>query len=127
MNNEEYVKQAVLTEATDYTPMAIRAADPEIIRLLHAGIGMCTESGEFVDALKKHIFYGRPLDKTNLKEEMADCLWYIAIACDQLNVSISELMDTNIKKLRARYPNNFNEYDAVNRNLDKEREILEGK
>lgn len=46
----------------------------------HAVIGYFTECGEFVDQYKKHMFYGRELDKTNLIEELGDMCWYLALA-----------------------------------------------
>lgn len=93
--------------------------------LLHAAMGMCTESAEFADALKKHIFYDKKLDETNLKEELGDMLWYMAIACANLGVSFEELMATNVKKLEARYAKTFTPEEAEKRNLETERDILE--
>jgi NTP pyrophosphatase (non-canonical NTP hydrolase) len=123
---QDYIQQAIQTEAF-YSPAYDRLnTDRNILRLLHAAMGMGTEVGEFTDQLKKHIFYGKPLDVINLKEEVGDLLWYIAVALDVCGVKdISEVMQQNIDKLRARYPNKFTEYDAEHRDLEKEREILE--
>lgn len=93
-------------------------------RLLHAMIGMCTETGEFADALKRHIFYGKSYDPVNLKEEIGDILWYVACACNALELDMQDVMDTNIAKLKARYGEKFSEERAENRNLELEREIL---
>jgi NTP pyrophosphatase (non-canonical NTP hydrolase) len=95
------------------------------MRLIHASLGMQTESAEFSDTIKKHIFYGKPLDVTNLKEEIGDMLWYVAIALDSLGSSFEEVMETNIKKLKARYGEKFSEESAITRNLIVERAILE--
>jgi NTP pyrophosphatase (non-canonical NTP hydrolase) len=43
----------------------------------HMQMGVITEVGEFVDAIKKHIAYGKPLDVVNLGEELADITWYL--------------------------------------------------
>ena len=96
----------------------------EEIDLLHAGLGMATEAGEFVDSLKKYIFYGKALDTVNLKEEIGDMLWYMALAIRILGTSFEELMETNIDKLYTRYPEKFTEYHALNRNLEEELKIL---
>jgi NTP pyrophosphatase (non-canonical NTP hydrolase) len=90
-------------------------------------MGLQTESAEMTDALKKHLFYGRELDVVNLKEEIQDCLWYISLVMDELDMTYEEAMETNIKKLAARYPEKFTEYHAENRDLITERAILEGK
>lgn len=124
MDSKEYQALALVTESKNYGEIE-RVSQEKLVRLLHGGIGVATEGGEILDALKKHIFYGKPLDEVNLKEEVGDLLWYIAIICDELNTSFDEIMSTNIEKLRARYGGKFSEVKALNRNLQTERAILE--
>jgi len=125
MNSKDYIQDAIRTESTDFSAMNERLMNDGTKRLLHAGIGLSTEAGEFLDALKKHIFYGKELDRVNLKEEMGDLFWYLAIACDELDVEFEPLMETNIAKLKARYGEKFSEQRAENRDLGTERTILE--
>jgi NTP pyrophosphatase (non-canonical NTP hydrolase) len=125
MNSNEYIQDAIVTESRNFEAMNERLNDDGLKRLLHAGIGLSTEAGEFLDALKKHIFYGKELDRVNLKEEIGDLFWYIAIACDELDVDFEPLMETNIKKLKARYGEKFSQAKAQKRDLSIEREILE--
>lgn len=94
-------------------------------RLIHAQIGMQTEVAEFADALKKSLFYGKPLDVVNLKEELGDLMWYMAIAMDELDTNFTAEGDRVINKLKTRYPDKFTTDRAENRNLDLERAILE--
>ena len=75
-----------------------------ILTLFHATLGIQTEAGEFSDPLKKHIYYGKELDTQNMREELGDLLWYIAIAANALDTCFSELMTENIRKLAKRYP-----------------------
>lgn len=95
------------------------------IRLLHGVMGLCTEAGEAQDQLKRVIFYGADLDVVNLAEEVGDVLWYCAEILNALDVDMSDVMEKNIAKLRARFPDKFTEGDALNRDLDEEREALE--
>ena len=125
MHADTYVGNAVKTEARDWKEINLRMCTVEYMRLSHAGMGMATEAAEFLDVLKKHAFYGKPLDKVNLAEEIGDLFWYIAVACDELGVNPSEIMQTNIDKLKARYGEKFNAEGALNRDLDNERDILE--
>ena len=125
MNIREYVKNAVKTESKNFEEIGERMGSVQNQRLLHAGIGLATESGEFLDALKKHIFYGKKLDKVNLGEEIGDLFWYCAIIADELGLHLDEVMDQNIRKLKARYGDKFTEKGAQHRNLTAEREILE--
>lgn len=126
MNSKEYVENVLVTESRDYTALKERLQDVGTIRLLHAMIGMCTETGEIQDQVKKHVFYGKPLDRTNLMEEIGDTLWYIGVMSDELGISLEEIMDKNIAKLRARYGSKFTEAAALKRDLNIERSILEG-
>lgn len=140
MDSKNYLKQSARTVSDDYRSISSRIA-PMVhpgesfqedaaelknkIDLQHAALGMITESAEFADMLKKHIFYGKPLDKVNLREEVGDLLWYCAMALRALDTDFETVMETNINKLKARYPQKFTEDEALNRDLDKERKILE--
>ncbi len=125
MNSKQYISDATRTESKNFEAMNTRLHNDGIKRLLHAGIGISTEAGEFLDALKKHIFYGKELDRVNLKEELGDLFWYIAIACDELDIEFEPIMARNIEKLKARYGDKFTDEKAENRNLNAERQILE--
>ena len=85
------------------------------IRLLHGIIGIITESGEISDNVKKHLFYGKDLDKENLIEELGDILWYVATSCNAIGIPLDEVMFLNIEKLKLRYPEQFTEEDALDR------------
>lgn len=114
---------AIRTEAAVTSKMLDRLVTQ--VRSLHVVLGLCSEVGEFADQLKKHIFYGKPLDVINLKEEIGDLDWYIALACDILKTTLSEIQATNIAKLRQRYPEKFTDENALERDLSAERAILE--
>src|SRR5262245_7633016 len=112
---DKYVKDATITDLMDYGPVIARLQDIKTLRLLHAAMGLCTEAGEFMDMMKKHILYGRPIDEVNLQEELGDSQWYSALAVDALEAKFVDILEKNILKLRARYPNKFNEADATKR------------
>jgi len=116
---KDYIKLALTTESNDFEAIKSRVTD-ENIRLLHAGIGLATEAGETLDALKKHVFYGQDLDKGNLAEETGDLVWYLAIVLDVLGLSFDDIMEANIKKLKTRYPEGFTKHEALNRDTKKE-------
>ena len=122
---KDYVEKALRTESYDFEVMKERLQNEVTIRLLHSAMGISTEAGELLDMLKKHIFYGKPIDFPNAKEEIGDALWYSAIAIDVLKTTLDEVMSVNIEKLKARYPEKFTSENALNRDLKKERIILE--
>lgn len=127
MTSENYVENAVRTESPVTEAMIERLTNPQTIRLLHAAMGATTEAAEFLDMLKKHIFYGKKLDLVNAGEEIGDQMWYIGLTVDILQTTLNEVMTVNIAKLKARYPEKFCEEKAENRDLETERAILEGK
>ena len=96
-------------------------------RLLHGALGLCTEAAEFLDSLKKRIFYGAEHDRTNQIEELGDVLWYVALLCDELHVSLPEVLEANFNKLSERYRRRaFEAQNAKVRDLERERAALEG-
>lgn len=124
----DFIKNCIRTESTKFCNLEDgEGKDYNKERLIHAAMGMQTETAEFTDALKKAIFYGKTLDVPNLKEELGDLLWYVSIAMDELGTSYEQEMARVNKKLKARYPEKFTEEKAENRDLKKEREILEAK
>jgi NTP pyrophosphatase (non-canonical NTP hydrolase) len=125
ITSENYVDAALRTESQIDEHIINRISVPSTLRLLHVAMGTMTEGSELIDMLKKHIFYGKPIDFPNAKEELGDALWYIAIGVDVLKTTLDEIMSVNIEKLQERYPEKFTEYNALNRNLDAERKILE--
>lgn len=93
--------------------------------VLHCLVGMQTELGELADPYKKQIYYGRELDKTNVAEEIADQMWYIVNLARIENIDLVKALQNNIAKLKVRFPDKFTEQNAIERNLEAEREQLE--
>lgn len=104
----------------DYQSLAIRTAKPGDTEqdLIHAALGLTGEAGEFADAVKKSVVYGRPLDTAHLIEEIGDALWYVALACRALDVDLATVAEGNIAKLRVRYPERYTD-DLAAARLDK--------
>lgn len=92
--------------------------------IIHGIVGLFTEAGELVEALRSAVFAGG-FDEVNALEELGDGMWYQAILLKALGSNFGEVQQVNIAKLRKRFPNNFTEYDAQHRNLDAERAVLE--
>jgi NTP pyrophosphatase (non-canonical NTP hydrolase) len=116
MELKEYMEKAWRTCPT----LGTRQADN-----VHMLFGMLTEAGELTDIFKKNLAYKKPIDWVNAQEEVGDLMWYIVNFCYMNNFDLGEILATNIAKLKARYPEKFTEEKANNRDLGKEREILE--
>ena len=84
-------------------------------RLVNAILGMCGETGEVSDILKKHIYQGHKLDIDKVREELGDVLWYVTLAAHAVGYTLGDVMRNNINKLNKRYPNGFEAERSVNR------------
>jgi hypothetical protein len=105
-------------------PLVFGPDKQKAIDIIHAIIGKATESCELLELLQNTI-NGEAFDATNFREELGDGMWYDAIGLKAVDGTFEAEQVRNIQKLRSRYPNKFTEYDAVNRDLKKERDILE--
>lgn len=71
--------------------------------LNHMAMGVAGESGELVDAIKKHTIYEKPLNLENVCEELGDLLFYMQRVMFVTGLSLNTILDANVKKLQARY------------------------
>lgn len=83
--------------------------------LLNGVMGLNGEAGEAIDIVKKHMFQGHPLDREHIAKELSDCMWYIAVAAEGCGYALEEIVEMNVKKLRARYPEGFSAEQSLHR------------
>lgn len=106
MTGNEYQKLAMRTCSILY--------DKKDDRLNHAVFGLTSEAGEVAGILQK-VYQGHPFDKEHIKKELGDCLWMIAEACEALDFGMDDVMQLNIDKLKARYPEGFDTQHSLHR------------
>lgn len=87
-------------------------ATPAKMHITHMAIGVCTEAGELLDAVKKHLCYGKELDRTNMIEELGDLEFYMEALRQAIRVSRDEVLQANIDKLSKRYKASFTNEEA---------------
>ena len=83
--------------------------------LIHGCLGLAGESGETLDMIKKWVFHEKELDKEHLKKEIGDVMWYVAMICESVGFDLDDVLQTNVDKLKARYPEGFDTYLANHR------------
>jgi NTP pyrophosphatase (non-canonical NTP hydrolase) len=88
---------------------------PDTGAILNACLGLSGEVGEFNDLIKKAIFHEKPIDIQHAKKELGDILWYVSLMCTGFGWDMNEIMQMNIDKLKARYPDGFDIEKANNR------------
>lgn len=80
----------------------------------HAVFGLASEAGEVCGIFQKE-YQGHKVDIEHVKKELGDCLRMIAEACRALDLSMEDVIETNINKLKERYPNGFDAYNSLHR------------
>lgn len=120
MTGNEYQKEALRTESPTKSFRNVMVMEHDwsgSIRLLEGLIGLSGEAGEAIDILKKCMFQGHNLDdeREHMAKELGDVMWYLALSADAIGYSLDDILEMNVEKLRARYPNGFEASRSRNR------------
>ena len=102
----------------EYQKAAMAARNPVLDNkdvLINSVMGLCGESGEAIDIVKKWLMQGHELDKEHLVRELGDVAWYLAEAATALDIPLEAVFQGNLDKLRQRFPNGFDTGASVNR------------
>ena len=102
----------------EYQSLAMTTLNPDLSKkdvLINGVMGLCGESGEAIDIVKKWLAQGHELDKEKLAKELGDICWYLAETATALDLSLEDIMAANIEKLRKRYPEGFDADRSRNR------------
>ena len=102
----------------EYQTLAMTTLNPALDKkdvLINGVMGLCGESGEAIDIVKKHLAQGHDLDRDALIKELGDIAWYLAETATALDVSLEEVFSRNIEKLKKRYPDGFDPERSVHR------------
>lgn len=119
------IKRTDHNEEGYQTRLVPRLTETRTAQLVHYAIGLSEETGEILGPIKKYIRDGRPIDVQNMKEECGDICWYLGNLLTLLGSSFEEVMQLNIDKLKARYPEGFDEKWGLTRNKEAEAKVLE--
>jgi NTP pyrophosphatase (non-canonical NTP hydrolase) len=102
----------------EYQKLAARTAgagNEGELRQVIAALGLAGEAGEFANMVKKMVAHGHPITSEELADELGDVLWYLAEAATACRLSLNEIAEMNVEKLRLRYPNGFSQKRSINR------------
>lgn len=103
---------------SEYQNLAMVTQNRELDKkdvLIVGVMGLCGESGEAIDLVKKHIAQGHELDREHLLEELGDIAWYLAETAYALDADLEDVFEANIAKLKKRYPEGFDAERSKNR------------
>lgn len=112
---------------SEYMQKAMRTKNPLGFSgdVTHAAMLLTSEAGEVATEVKRFVVYGKDLDRLNIKEELGDIMWGVALMCDTLGFTLEEVMEKNIAKLETRYPEKkFDAGRAIDRDKEAEQEAM---
>ena len=102
----------------EYQKLAMTTLNPALSKkdvLINGVMGLCGESGEAIDIVKKWLAQGHELDKEKLAKELGDIAWYLAETAWALEIPLEEIFQANIDKLKKRYPQGFDSQRSIHR------------
>lgn len=102
----------------EYQTLAMKTLNPELSKkdvLINGVMGLCGESGEAIDIVKKWLAQGHELDREHLAKELGDIAWYLAETATALDLSLEGIFEANIEKLRKRFPEGFDTERSIHR------------
>jgi NTP pyrophosphatase (non-canonical NTP hydrolase) len=102
----------------EYQSLAMTTLNRELDKkdvLINGVMGLCGESGEVIDIVKKHLAHGHELDREHILEELGDVAWYLAEVAYALDARLDDVLTANIEKLRKRYPEGFDRERSIKR------------
>ncbi len=105
-------------QINEYQKLAMSTLNPDLEKkdiLINGVMGLCGESGEAIDIVKKWLAQGHELDKERLVKELGDIAWYLAETATALDVDLEYVMEMNISKLKKRYPDGFDKEKSLKR------------
>ncbi|MEG1523848.1 MAG: nucleoside triphosphate pyrophosphohydrolase family protein [Clostridia bacterium] len=105
----------------EYQDAAMRTANATLTfheQLQNGIMGLCGESGECADILKKYLFQGHPLDPEHIAKELGDIAWYLSLSATAIGYDLETILQMNVDKLKARYPDGFNTEQSLHRNAE---------
>ena len=102
----------------EYQRLAMATLNPALSKqdvLINGVMGLCGESGEAIDIVKKHLAQGHELDREKLAKELSDVAWYLAETAYAIGYDLESILRMNIDKLKQRYPEGFSIQKSIER------------
>lgn len=117
MKPSRYQKLAMRTCAIPYDRDPLVELIPNTRKrgmLIHGVTLTSSEVGEVAGIVQK-VYQGHEFDVDHMKKELGDVMWGVAEICTALDIKFEDVMETNIAKLRARYPEGFDKEHSLHR------------
>lgn len=96
-----------------------------INRLVHGAWIAQREGSELLDGILAGPFYNKTIDVLNIKEEVGDVLYGLALVCEAVGTTLEAEMARNQQKLAKRYPDKFTTEAYLGRDVEAERSAMQ--
>ncbi len=116
--NIQNISEVKFMQINEYQSLAMKTMNPALSKkdvLINGVMGLCGESGEVIDIVKKWLAQGHELDRVSIVKELGDIAWYLAETAYALDVDLETVLQGNIDKLRRRYPDGFDKEKSLHR------------
>jgi NTP pyrophosphatase (non-canonical NTP hydrolase) len=107
----------------DYPQLLVRNKNEDPMKLV---LKIIKNTCKLLDMMKKKIYYNKSIDVNTFKTITHVVMLDLSDYMNTYNIDIQKSFDVNIAKLKARYGEKFSSERAINRDLETERNILEG-
>lgn len=102
----EQVQNNSLKEYQKLCKLTAKKFDTSEKEILTWGLGIAGEAGDVASCIKKTFVHNND-QRTGIKENIGDTLWYVAMICNFFGWDMQEILNENLEKLKKRYPNGF--------------------
>ena len=104
----------------EYQLACLRTANPNLTvkeSLLNWALGLAGESGEYIELVKKEFFHKKPYTLEEAKKELGDVLYYLTQCAHSNGLTLNDIAEANVEKLKARYPEGFEDGGGIRGSL----------
>ena len=108
----------------DYPQLVVKTKNDNPMKLV---LKIVKNTCKLLDMMKKKLYYNKPIDDNLFKTITTLVMLDVSDYMNTYDIDIEKSFDVNIDKLKARYGDKFSSEKAINRDLETERNILEGK
>ena len=113
-----------INEYVQWTGRTCAGLETKQLDNIHMLFSITSTIGKLMDMYNKNLAYGEKINPIFVREKIGESMYFLASFCRINDFDLDKIIGVNVAKLISRYPEKFDKWNATNRNLDKERDIL---
>lgn len=104
-----------LNQYQDLSKRTMNDLQPKREQFSNYCLGLGGEAGEVLDCAKKYLHHGHDLNLTHIEKELGDVMFYVCAIATLCGLTLEDIAETNVAKLKRRYPDGFSHEKSINR------------